>query len=200
MTESKIPRRHLLIGSGATALLAVLPFKALAATPTAVCTRVGQKILFKGKNYECKKINGKLKWQGLVPLKPAITTHPVPHTSSTPTSPAAPSPSTSPTTVSGFLVARISDLKEGQLKIVTAKNLAGRPVGVSLILQGSVVTAHSVICTHNGCIVAASGNQLVCPCHGSVFNGVSGAVITGLAKTPLATFKVAQVGDEIYIV
>ena len=159
MTEFKVPRRHLLIGSGATALLAVLPFKALAVTPTAVCTRVGQKILFKGKNYECKKINGKLKWQGLVPLKPPITTHPASHTSSAPTSPAthtssaptspaAPSPSTSPSTVSGFLVARISDLKEGQLKVVMAKDLAGRPVGVSLILQGSVVSAHSVICTH----------------------------------------------------
>lgn len=200
MTESKIPRRHLLIGSGATALFTALPFKALAATPTAVCTKVGQKIIFKGKNYECKKINGKLKWQGLVPLKPAITTHPAPHESSTPTSSASPTPSTSPSTVSGFLVARISDLKEGQLKIVTAKNLAGRPVSVSLILQGSVVTAHSVICTHRGCLVVESGNQLVCPCHGSVFNGASGAVITGPAETPLATFKVAQVGDEIYIV
>ena len=205
MTEFKVPRRHLLIGSGATALLAVLPFKALAVTPTAVCTRVGQKILFKGKNYECKKINGKLKWQGLVPLKPPITTHPASHTSSAPTSPAThpsatPTPSTSPSTVSGFLVARISDLKEGQLKVVMAKNLAGRPVGVSLILQGSVVSAHSVICTHRGCLVVESGNQLVCPCHGSVFNGTSGAVITGPAEIPLATFKVAQVGDEIYIV
>ena len=200
MTEFKVPRRNLLIGSGATALFAALPFKALAATPTAVCTRVGQKIIFRGKNYVCKKINGKLKWQGLIPLKPPITTHPAPHTSSTPSSPAAPSPSTSPATVSGFLVARISDLKEGQLKVVMAKDLAGRPVGVSLILQGSVVSAHSVICTHRGCLVVASGDQLVCPCHGSVFNGASGAVITGPAEIPLATFKVAQVGDEIYIV
>ena len=207
MNEFKVPRRNILIGGGAAALFATLPFKASAATPTAVCSKVGQKILFKGKNYLCKKVNGKLKWQGLVPLKPKITTHPTPSTppSSSPipktsTPPPTPSPSTSPSTVSGFLVAHTSDLKEGQVKVVQANDLSGRLVGVALILQGSIVSAHSVICTHRGCLVAESSNQLVCPCHGSVFSGASGAVIQGPAQTPLATFKVAQVGNEIYIV
>ena len=208
MNEFKVPRRNILIGGGAAALFATLPFKAAAAaTPTAVCSKVGQKILFKGKNYFCKKVNGKLKWQGLVPLKPIITTHPTPSTAPSsaptpkaPTASPAPSPSTSPSTVSGFLVAHISDLKEGQVKVVQANDLLGRQVGVALILQGSIVTAHSVICTHRGCLVTESSNQLVCPCHGSVFSGASGAVIQGPAQTPLATFKVAQVGNEIYIV
>jgi cytochrome b6-f complex iron-sulfur subunit len=194
MDEFKVPRRNILIGGGAAALFATLPFKAAAANPTAVCSKVGQKILFKGKNYLCKRVNGKLRWQGLVPLKPKVTTHPSPNTS------VAPTPSTSPSTVSGFLVAHISDLKEGQVKVVQANDLLGHPVGVALILQGSIVTAHSVICTHRGCQVTESSNQLVCPCHGSVFSGASGAVIQGPAQTPLATFKVAQVGSEIYIV
>lgn len=212
MNDFKIPRRNILIGGGATALFATLPFKAAAANPTAVCSKVGQKILFKGKNYLCKKVNGKLRWQGLVPLKPTITTHPSPITSvapipsqsasATPTSTPSttPTPSTSPSAVSGFLVAHISDLKEGQVKVVQANDLLGRQVGVALILQGLIVTAHSVICTHRGCQVTESSNQLVCPCHGSVFSGASGAVIQGPAQTPLATFKVAQVGNEIYIV
>lgn len=195
MTEFKVPRRNILIGGGATALLAALPFKAFAATPKAVCSKVGQKVLFKGKNYICKKVSGKLRWQAVVPLKPAIKTHPSPRSSST-----APSPSTNPSTLSGFMVASISELKEGQVKIFVAKDLQGRSVGVALDLQGSVVTAHSVICTHQGCIVAESGNQLACPCHGSVFDGATGAVVNGPAQAPLAAFKVAQVGEEIYIV
>ncbi len=81
-----------------------------------------------------------------------------------------------------------------------AKNLQGATTGIALFLSGGVITAHSVVCTHLGCIVAESGKNLACPCHGSLYNGESGAVIIGPAHVPLQTFQVAQVNNEIYII
>jgi Rieske Fe-S protein len=148
---------------------------------------VGQKAIVKGKNYICVKNKGKLSWKLLTPAKPAIIVHP----SSTPT--------TTPSKVSGFLVAHLADLSEGVSKVVVAKDLHGRSVGVALFLSGGVVSAHSAICTHQGCQVGNSGKQLACPCHGSVFDAKSGAVVSGPAGSPLQAFTIAQVGGDLYI-
>jgi len=188
MPNRPISRRPLLIGSGAATLLSLLPFKSFAATPGAICSKAGQKVIIKGKNFICVKSKGKLSWQLLAPAKPPITLHP------------SPTPTPTPEKVSAFLVAHLSDLQEGFVKVVTANDLQGRSVGVALILQGSVVSAHSVICTHRGCTVAESNNRLACPCHGSIFNGLTGAVEQGPAQSPLPTYQVAQVEDGIYIV
>jgi Rieske Fe-S protein len=197
MAEINVPRRNLLIGAGASTLLTLIPLKAFALGPTAVCSRAGQKIIFNGKNYLCVKNNGKLAWQILSPAKPPIVVHPSP---TPPATSSSPTPTTTPDKVSGFLVAKISDLKEGVSKVLMAKNLQGATVGVALFLSNGVVTAHSSICTHQGCTVGQSGKQLACPCHGSVFDAKSGAVVNGPANAPLQTFKVAEVQGDIYIV
>ena len=192
MSKFNSMRRTLLIGTTSSILLAQFPFTSFAQGPTAVCSRVGQKILFNGKHYVCQKVKGKLGWKALNPLKPIVQIHP---------SSKNPSPISSkiPSQESGFLVAKISDLAEGQVKIVVAKDLSGASIGVALFLSGGVVTAHSAICTHQGCTVGEVGKNLACPCHGSVFNGQSGAVITGPAQRSLDMFKVAEVNAEIYI-
>lgn len=189
-------RRTLLIGTTSSIFLAQFPFTAFAQGPTAICSRVGQKILFKGKNYVCQKVKGKLTWQALTPLKPPVQVHPSPSHSTS----AEPAPSTTSSKVSGFLVANISNLTNGEVKIVVVKNLQGVSEGFALFLSGDVVTAHSVICTHQGCTVGEAGKNLACPCHGSLYNGQSGAVINGPAQKSLTTYKVAQVNNEIYIV
>lgn len=73
----------------------------------------------------------------------------------------------------------------------------GHPDIVVRQTDGSLV-AHSAVCTHAGCTVSYQGGHLVCPCHGSVFNARTGAVITGPAVTPLASRKVIQHAGEIY--
>jgi Rieske Fe-S protein len=203
----------MIFAASGAALLTILPFRAIAQSPTAICSRVGQKIIFKGKNFICVKSKGKLIWQALVPAKPTILLHPTPTPSPsisnslpptptptpTPKPPSSPTPSATPSKVSGFLVAQLSQLTEGQVKIVMAKDLQGNSIGLALFLSGTVVTAHSVICTHMGCQVGEAGKRLACPCHGSVFDGASGAVINGPAAAPLPAYKVAQVSGDIYI-
>jgi thiosulfate dehydrogenase (quinone) large subunit len=62
------------------------------------------------------------------------------------------------------------------------------------------LSAHSAICTHAGCTVGYSGGQLVCPCHGSVFDAASGAVLQGPAVTPLPARRVIEHGGQLYAV
>jgi thiosulfate dehydrogenase [quinone] large subunit len=62
------------------------------------------------------------------------------------------------------------------------------------------LTAMSAVCTHAGCEVSYQGGQLICPCHGSVFNARTGAVEQGPASQPLAVKHVTESGGEIYAV
>ena len=187
MIEFNKARRNFLIGSGSSLLLTLLPIPAFAEVPKAVCSKAGQKILLKGKNYICVKKSGKLRWELLSPAKPPITLHP------------SESPTQSSGAVSGFLVAKVADLTEGKSKIVVAKDLKGKSVSLALFLSAGVVTAHSVVCTHQGCFVGEADKTLACPCHGSVFDGRTGAVINGPARSPLQSYKVAEAGGDIYI-
>ncbi len=73
----------------------------------------------------------------------------------------------------------------------------GQPDIVIRQSSGRLV-AHSAICPHAGCTVDYQGGQIVCPCHGSVFNARTGAVITGPAVSPLAPRKVVEHSGDIY--
>ena len=73
----------------------------------------------------------------------------------------------------------------------------GQPDIVIRQANGTLV-AHSAVCTHAGCEVGYQGGQIVCPCHGSVFDAETGAVITGPAVTGLPPRKVIQHAGEIY--
>jgi thiosulfate dehydrogenase [quinone] large subunit len=60
------------------------------------------------------------------------------------------------------------------------------------------LVAHSAVCTHAGCTVGYEGGQLVCPCHGAVYDAQTGAVISGPAPAPLAPRKVLERTGDIY--
>ena len=62
--------------------------------------------------------------------------------------------------------------------------------------------AFSDLCTHEGCQLSAGtliGTTLMCPCHGSQFNVITGAVVRGPAKQPLTTYDVREEGGEIEV-
>ena len=85
--------------------------------------------------------------------------------------------------------------------------LAKVPTGGGWIGGGVVVTrdssgnvhAFSSSCTHLGCTVSqVSGGKIFCPCHGSVFDANTGAVVQGPASTPLPPVPVTVKGGEVY--
>src|SRR4051794_2304364 len=61
--------------------------------------------------------------------------------------------------------------------------------------------AFSARCTHKGGTVAydASSKKLVCPKHGSAFDGSTGAVVTGPANDPLKSFPAKGSANKITI-
>jgi thiosulfate dehydrogenase [quinone] large subunit len=91
-----------------------------------------------------------------------------------------------------------SQLPAGQAAIYRDPS-DGHPDVVIREANGTLA-AHSAVCTHAGCTVAYQGGQLVCPCHASVFNARTGAVITGPATTPLPARTVTEHGGAIYAV
>jgi thiosulfate dehydrogenase [quinone] large subunit len=61
-------------------------------------------------------------------------------------------------------------------------------------------TAFSAVCTHAGCTVGfeESSFEFVCPCHGSVYNAHTGAVLAGPAPLPLPRIEVTVADDKVY--
>lgn len=94
---------------------------------------------------------------------------------------------------SGALTA-LADVPVGSAVLVTTA--AGLKVLVAQPAEGEVV-AYSAICTHQGCTVAPDGAELVCPCHGSVFDVASGEALQGPATEPLAPFGVRVEGGDV---
>ena len=81
--------------------------------------------------------------------------------------------------------------------VESAGSIVVGPADAPILLAASngTVVAHTAICTHQGCTVAASGS---CPCHGSRFNVATGAVENGPATRPLAEIGVTVTGGQVY--
>ncbi|MGH9300563.1 MAG: Rieske 2Fe-2S domain-containing protein [Acidimicrobiales bacterium] len=63
--------------------------------------------------------------------------------------------------------------------------------------------AFDAVCPHAGCPVqySNSSRQFVCPCHGSQFNGTTGAVETGPAQSGLTKIAISEGSDgQLYAV
>lgn len=58
--------------------------------------------------------------------------------------------------------------------------------------------AFTAVCPHQGCTVSnVTKNQIVCPCHGSVFSAKDGSVVNGPATTPLAPMTATVNGGNV---
>jgi len=70
-----------------------------------------------------------------------------------------------------------------------------------IIRDGSgKLRAFNAVCTHAGCTVGYQSGQIVCPCHGGVYDPSTGAVVSGPPPAPLAQRKVLESGGRIYAV
>ena len=122
---------------------------------------------------------------------------------------AAGSPPADPAAAPTSAAARTSALPAGAVKLGASSQLpagqgatypdpsSGNPDIVVRQANGTLV-AHSAVCTHAGCTVGYQGGQLICPCHGAVYDAATGAVISGPAPSPLAARKVIERAGEIY--
>jgi nitrite reductase/ring-hydroxylating ferredoxin subunit len=105
----------------------------------------------------------------------------------------------------GAYVTKSSAVKVGQSKVYKGKDSSGRTVEVILSRSKTSLIALDGTCTHRGCTVDLKKAALICPCHGSVFQASTGAVIlgpNGSSKNtiaPLSKYKVTEKAGKIYI-
>ena len=92
------------------------------------------------------------------------------------------------------VLATLADIQVGSA--VAAKDPSGKPIIVAQPTAGKAV-AFSAICTHMGCTVAVAGNELHCPCHGSRYNALTGAVLQGPAPRSLPSVPVHVAGGKV---
>lgn len=125
---------------------------------------------------------GALALAGCAAPTPSVTDEPPTEPSAAPDAPAV-----------GEDIAALADVPVGGS---IAAIINDQPALIAQPTAGQVV-AFSAICTHQGCVVAAAGDEFHCPCHGSRYEAATGDVIQGPALEPLPSFPVAVSGDRI---
>ncbi|QTE31660.1 Rieske (2Fe-2S) protein [Pengzhenrongella sicca] len=91
-------------------------------------------------------------------------------------------------------LAKVADIPVGGA--ISATDSAGEPIILSQPTEGTIV-GMSAICTHQGCTVLPAGEELDCPCHGSVFKAADGSTVSGPASEPLPAFAVRVENGEV---
>ena len=91
-----------------------------------------------------------------------------------------------------FRVGKPSEFTPGTVKVIKEQN-------VRVIATVDGVAAVSLVCTHLGCIVAATGDAYACPCHGSKFDA-TGAVTGGPAPRGLRWLSISLAADGSLVV
>jgi Rieske Fe-S protein len=157
--------------------------------------RLGQVVIFRNKKYTAIKKGKVLVWDKGVAIKAAASASP----SASASTSATPKPSATATASALTFVAKLSDITEAQTVVLLVKPAASASFSVAVTKVGSTITVVSAICTHQGCVIEAAGNQLGCPCHGSAFNPNTGAVIQGPAQSALKKYAVSEDAGSIYI-
>jgi Rieske Fe-S protein len=95
----------------------------------------------------------------------------------------------------GTGLAKLADIPVGQAIAATS---GGKPIIIARP-TASTVAAFSAICTHAGCTVAPAAAELHCPCHGSKYNALTGAVLQGPAPKALTSIPVKVSGTEVVL-
>jgi Rieske Fe-S protein len=64
---------------------------------------------------------------------------------------------------------------------------------------GNNVHCFTAVCTHQGCLVSdVADGKITCPCHGSVYDANTGAVVAGPAPAALSAVPVSVVNGSVY--
>jgi thiosulfate dehydrogenase [quinone] large subunit len=105
-----------------------------------------------------------------------------------------------PTQPAGTKIGPASDVPVGGAAAFQAPS-SGDP---ALVVQPHAGTflAFDAVCPHAGCTVQydTSAKLFVCPCHGSEFNGITGAVEVGPAQSGLTHLTIAEGSDgQLYV-
>ncbi len=112
-------------------------------------------------------------------------------------------PGASTTTCGSDICIDLSQAANAPLAQVGGALIVDTSTDTIMVIRTSdtAVVALSAICTHAGCTCnfESSSNELVCPCHGSVFSE-TGAVVNGPARRALKVYSASLTNNVITLV
>ena len=87
-----------------------------------------------------------------------------------------------------------------EIPLGAAKKVIVAGSAVIIIRTAQGFKALSAVCTHLGCLVGwdQARGQIVCPCHGGVFN-VEGRVVSGPPPKALPSYEVSVINGRIMV-
>ena len=107
----------------------------------------------------------------------------------------------------GMLIRYLTPRTPAKRRVLVSAAAADVPPGGALLFRSERVAlmkdnagfyALSLICTHLGCTVVVTEDELSCPCHGSRFDQ-QGMVLTGPADKSLVKLKLAELNGVIKV-
>jgi len=196
---SSINRRGILAGGLAT-IFSIFNSPVFAAVgPTLKPKRVGEIIDLHDKRYTAIKSGKKIIWNKGVPIPVASPATPKASSTLSPAASVETKPAAGPAGITEIRIASSSNLAEGETKIFINKDKSGRGKPYILTRSSNGVVAFDNVCTHAGCGVEVEAHKLICKCHSSYFDGVTGKAISGPANAPLKSYDVKEVSGEIFV-
>ena len=124
----------------------------------------------------------------------AASSSPAAETPAAPDSPSSAGPESSPAAPAGEVLGPVDQVVVGSGLVYD-----GPKVVVTQPTEGDV-RGFTAVCPHQGCLVSeVTNNEILCPCHGSLFSAEDGAVLVGPATTGLAPVSVSVVDDQVIL-
>jgi nitrite reductase/ring-hydroxylating ferredoxin subunit len=177
---SKRSRREMfaLCAAGVVGLVGGFGSSEAAASPVLgeACVKKGRTRKVGKRTFVCRERNGQLVWVN----KKAVN--------STPVSSAKPVPAI-----------QLNDLVIGTPKIVVVTDSTGMKRYVGLSRTAGGVIAFDPKCTHQGYQLEVSGGEWYCDYHGSRFDGGTGSVLTGPARTSLRRYPTEDRAGTVFV-
>lgn len=173
-----------------------LPIANAAVGPILKPTRIGQTIIWRGKKYTAIKSGKKLTWnKGVVLPSPNLS----PMQTQTPTPTPVPTPEQAQHGIFQIDLAASSEVPNGETRIFYPSDPNARGKGFVITREKNALIAFDVNCTHETCTVELGVSNLVCNCHFSYFNRISGVAEGGPAIDPLRGYPVKEVLGRIVV-
>jgi len=95
---------------------------------------------------------------------------------------------------------KIGSVKEFDYALMEGVEAGGKEI--LIVKTGKKFTAIGNKCTHMGCKLSSGkidGETVRCPCHGSVFNVITGEVVHGPAKRPETVYTIREENEELFL-
>ena len=129
-----------------------------------------------------------------------VATSEVTHLSTTTTSSTSTTtPPSTTTTTPGTVLGAANEVAVGSFATFEIPS-SGEP-GIVIHPRRDEWLAYNAVCSHAGCTVTymSANEQIVCPCHASIFDLESGDLISGPAYTGLAKLNVVERDGQLYL-